>query len=319
MYGFVIADAESYYIATLCGNEKKVLSKHRISASNKPRRGGQSANRIGRIIDEKRKNWIDQIAEECTKCFIQDEKIQDNNNKNKNKLEGIVIAGKAHTKNKIEESNYFDKRLFSLIRCRLDISYGYDIGFQHAIRMAESILADNMILTEKVILSKLFNNISMNKMYSIGPDQIMIALEAGAIEDLIIWDKMTIRRIEYERSDNNNNNNNNNNNKDKVKFLPVYRYYSAEKKINGYEVIGGIEYKLKSNISLAEWLMELGNISGTRIHIVSNSSSEGAQFVSGFGGIGGILRWEMDFSLIEDNLDNLDNKDSNDMDSDGFI
>jgi hypothetical protein len=38
---------------------------------------------------------------------------------------------------------------------------------------------------------------------------------------------------------------------------------------------------------------------GCTLEFVTNRSQEGSQFCRGFGGIGGILRWKLDFSEIE--------------------
>ena len=39
---------------------------------------------------------------------------------------------------------------------------------------------------------------------------------------------------------------------------------------------------------------------GCTIEFVTNRSQEGSQFCRGFGGIGGMLRWKMDFTALED-------------------
>lgn len=44
------------------------------------------------------------------------------------------------------------------------------------------------------------------------------------------------------------------------------------------------------------------------MEIVTDKSQEGAQFVRGFGGIGGLLRYRVDLAHVdlEDELDNID-------------
>lgn len=48
-----------------------------------------------------------------------------------------------------------------------------------------------------------------------------------------------------------------------------------------------------------EWFAENYKTFGTNLEFVTNRSQEGSQFCRGFGGIGGILRWKVDFSEIE--------------------
>jgi hypothetical protein len=53
--------------------------------------------------------------------------------------------------------------------------------------------------------------------------------------------------------------------------------------------------------SLVEWFANNYKSFGSNLEYVTNRSQEGSQFVRGFGGIGGILRWKVDFSHIEHN------------------
>lgn len=50
---------------------------------------------------------------------------------------------------------------------------------------------------------------------------------------------------------------------------------------------------------LLEWLAENFQTFGCRMQFVTNKSQEGSQFVRGFGGIGGILRYQVDFLSME--------------------
>lgn len=57
--------------------------------------------------------------------------------------------------------------------------------------------------------------------------------------------------------------------------------------------------------SLLEWLAEKYQEFGAALEFVTNRSTEGSQFVRGFGGIGGILRYKVDFGLIADAFEDV--------------
>jgi peptide chain release factor subunit 1 len=57
--------------------------------------------------------------------------------------------------------------------------------------------------------------------------------------------------------------------------------------------------------SLLEWFAEKYKDFGANLEFVTNRSQEGAQFVKGFGGIGGLLRYKVDFT----NLASVDDED----------
>lgn len=58
--------------------------------------------------------------------------------------------------------------------------------------------------------------------------------------------------------------------------------------------------------SLLEWFAEKYKDFGAALEFVTNRSQEGAQFVKGFGGIGGLLRYKVDmtnFTSVDDDED----------------
>jgi peptide chain release factor subunit 1 len=51
-------------------------------------------------------------------------------------------------------------------------------------------------------------------------------------------------------------------------------------------------------VALLEWFAEKYKDFGANLEFVTNRSQEGAQFVKGFGGIGGLLRYKVDFTNL---------------------
>ena len=49
---------------------------------------------------------------------------------------------------------------------------------------------------------------------------------------------------------------------------------------------------------LLEWFAEKCKEFGANLEFVTDRSQEGAQFVKGFGGIGGLLRYKVDFTNL---------------------
>lgn len=61
----------------------------------------------------------------------------------------------------------------------------------------------------------------------------------------------------------------------------------------------------------SEWIVEEYKTFGCSLEFVTDKSQEGNQFVKGFGGVGGLLRYKVDFQEIAD-YDNVDEGDSDD-------
>jgi hypothetical protein len=89
-------------------------------------RGGQSALRFARLRLEKRKNYIRKVAELAAQLLIDPATNLPN-------VAGIVCAGNADFKQKLQNDLNFDPRLKKAVIKTVDVSYGGDNGFSQAI------------------------------------------------------------------------------------------------------------------------------------------------------------------------------------------
>lgn len=62
----------------------------------------------------------------------------------------------------------------------------------------------------------------------------------------------------------------------------------------------GQEMEVAEQMPFLEWLAEKYKDFGATLEFVSDRSSEGNQFVKGFGGIGAILRYKVNFEQLAD-------------------
>ena len=67
-----------------------------------------------------------------------------------------------------------------------------------------------------------------------------------------------------------------------------------------------MELELVEKMPLLEWMANNYKTFGATLEIVTDRSQEGSQFCKGFGGIGGILRYRVDFQSMEYTSDNED-------------
>lgn len=72
---------------------------------------------------------------------------------------------------------------------------------------------------------------------------------------------------------------------------------------------------MTDSTQLLEWLANNYKTFGTALEIITDRSPEGSQFVKGFGGMGGILRYRVDFQHL-DGGDLWDDMDALDLDDD---
>ena len=61
----------------------------------------------------------------------------------------------------------------------------------------------------------------------------------------------------------------------------------------------GVELEVVDSQPFVEWLATNYKKFGPELLFITDKSQEGHQFVKGFGGVGGFLRWKVDFSALD--------------------
>ncbi|KAH9001588.1 peptide chain release factor eRF/aRF subunit 1 [Lactarius akahatsu] len=277
-FGFIVMDGNGTLFGTLAGNTREVIHKFTVDLPKKHGRGGQSALRFSRLRDEKRHNYVRKVAELAVQHFITNDKVN---------VTGLVLAGSADFKTELSQSDMFDPRLVAKVTKVVDVSYGGENGFNQAIELAAESLANVKFVQEKKLIQKYFDEISQDSgKYCFGIVDTLKALELGAVETLIVWENLDITRFVLRNAAGEEIvvHVNKEQEKDREKFLD---------KSTGLEMEQSQEPQ-----PLLEWFAEKYKEFGANLEFVTNRSQEGAQFVKGFGGIGGLLRYKVDFTNL---------------------
>ena len=233
--GFIIVDGNGCLIAAIKGTERSILSKFEVNLPKKHGRGGQSANRFARLGQEARHEYLKKVADSAFTAFKD------------RQIDSLVIAGSAELKHKLSK-NYLDKALSDKIIAVVDVAYGFNAGLEEAVGRVSDKIADCEFVKEKKLLSDFFDRLLRDDDFvSFGSDDVIKALEMGAVETLICWRES--EQLEY--------------------CVENHKKFGAELKL------------------------------------VSDQTSEGAQFVNGFGGVAAILRFPVHFDHDEEEI-NID-------------
>lgn len=278
-FGFIIMDGNGSLFGTLAGNTRHVLHKFGVDLPKKHGRGGQSALRFARLRLEKRHNYVRKVAEMATQFFITNDKPN---------VSGLVLAGSAEFKSKLNASDLFDQRLAKIVTQIVDVSYGGENGFNQAIELASDSLKNVKFIREKKLLAKYFSEISRDTgKYCFGTKDTLMALELGAVKDLIVWENLDVTRYQFRHPTTN---------AEKISHLNE----AQEKDPTNFSDGNGVEYDVLDRSALLEWLANNFKDFGAKLHFVTNRSQEGSQFCKGFGGIGGMLRYKVEFQDLDD-------------------
>ncbi|CAH1783597.1 unnamed protein product [Owenia fusiformis] len=283
-FGFIVMDGNGALFGTLSGNTRDVLHKFTVDLPKKHGRGGQSALRFARLRMEKRHNYVRKVAETSVTLFITNDKPN---------VCGLVLAGSADFKTELGQSDMFDPRLQAKILKIVDVSYGGENGFNQAIELAAESLANVKFIQEKKLIGKYFDEISQDtQKYCFGVEDTLKALEMGAVEILIVWENLDITRYRLK------NHAGADGGEEKVLNLKPEQ---EKDKTQFVDKQTGVELELIESLPLLEWMANHYKQFGATLEIITDRSQEGSQFVRGFGGIGGILRYQVDFQSMEQN------------------
>ncbi|XP_049931874.1 eukaryotic peptide chain release factor subunit 1-3-like [Nymphaea colorata] len=280
-FGFIVMDGNGALFGTLSGNSREVLHQFQVDLPKKHGRGGQSALRFARLRMEKRHNYVRKTAEYATQFFINPAKSQPN-------VAGIVLAGSADFKTELSQSHMFDQRLQEKVLNVVDVSYGGESGFNQAIELSSEVLSNVKFIQEKKLIGKYFEEISQDTgKYVFGVDDTLKALEMGAVDTLIVWENVDIDRLTL---------------KNNVTGDVIIKHLTKEQEAdqnNFIDKASSTVLQVADKMPLLEWFADEYKRFGCTLQFVTNKSQQGSQFCRGFGGIGGLLRYQLDLRSFD--------------------
>ncbi|KAJ2843143.1 translation termination factor eRF1, partial [Coemansia brasiliensis] len=260
-FGFIVMDGKGCLYGLLSGNTRTTLHQFAVELPKKHGRGGQSSMRFARLRLEKRHNYVHKVAEKATQLFITNNLIN---------VTGLVLAGSAEFKEQLEKSDLFDPRLKSKVIHMVDVAYGGENGFSQAISLSKKYLENVKVLQDQELVTKFFDEIAQDTgKISFGIEDTLNALEDGAVEKLLLWENLEIKRNTYRDAQGNE----------------VVRYVKPEQEQSQGSSLDA-ELELINSELLVDWLAEVYQNHGAELKLISNGAPETEQFIRGFGGIG---------------------------------
>jgi len=138
-------------------------------------------------------------------------------------------------------------------------------------------------VAEKKLISKFFEEIAQDTgMIVFGVEDTMRALEMGALETLMIYEDIQYNRYVIK-------------NPIKGDTKTLFLNPTQEKDPKHFkDASSGMDLDTVSSDNMAEWLCNNYQSFGANLEFITDKSQEGYQFVKGFGGIGGFLRYKIE-------------------------
>ncbi len=177
-YGlFVIDRSESAY--GLASGKRLHFQEHITSqVPSKHGRGGQSAQRFERLIEEAAHNFFKKSAERACNYWLP--LIND--------LRGIIIGGPGATKDYVVKNEYFHHEIRKLIKEPLfDVGYSNESGLRELVQRAGSMMDQIELDIERNLVDNFLREVMQtNPKATYGEVMIRQALNQGAVSKLLL-------------------------------------------------------------------------------------------------------------------------------------
>jgi peptide chain release factor subunit 1 len=282
-FGFLIMDGNGSLFGTVQGSHREVLHKFSVDLPKKHGRGGQSALRFARLRLEKRQNYMTKVGEMCNQFFIPNGETPN--------IKGLIVAGSAEFKQALtNDLDRFDKRLADIIiPPLLDISYGGEMGFNQAIELSSDTLKNCKFIQEKKLISSFLDEVAQDTgKYCFGIKESIQGLEAGAVETIIVWEGVELQRVVIR------------NPHDDTKETHFLMAADLKNPKLWKDPNTNVDLVKDEDESFVDWIVQNYKTFGANLQFVTDRSQEGNQFVKGFGGIGGLMRYRLEFDLLDE-------------------
>lgn len=228
-YGLVVLDGREATLAILKGTNIHVIKKLNSTAHAKIRKGGQSARRFERLIEENIELYYKRIGESMDNAFL-------------GKVKGIIIGGPGPAKDNFQKMapwNYQHKLLGVV-----DTGYTDEYGLRELLVKSESLIKEQEAVKERILIERFVKEISHDGLAIYGENEVRKAIESKQAQIVLLSEGLTDKKI-----------------------------------VNGEEIF------------LIEEITELAKQYNIKVEIISENTTEGSQFFSGFAGIGAFLRY----------------------------
>jgi peptide chain release factor subunit 1 len=266
MYGLLVLDGREATVATLKGSHIQVIKKITSMAHAKVRKGGQSARRYERAIEESIDDYYKRVSEIINQLFTQ----------NQFKMKGLIVGGPGPAKEGFAKGNELNYQI--KILGMYDTGYTDEYGLHELVEKAKELLEEQEAYKERQVIEKFKRELVHGGLAVHGYDATKKAVEANQVQTLIINDELEIHNVKYKC------------NSDNQIFEKIEIGEHRETK---HDCPGNGNLEILEERDVIRDMLDVADQKGVETIFVSSESSYGKEFLMGFQGIGAILRYKI--------------------------
>jgi peptide chain release factor subunit 1 len=272
IYGLIVIDRSEATIGFLRGKRINTIKNFQSLVPSKHGRGGQSQRRFERLIEIAAHEFFKKVADLANDTFLTEKD-----------LKGVLIGGPGSTKTFFMERDYLHHELKKKIIDTFDTGYTDEYGLKELMEKATDRLSGLELMKEKKFLKKFLDEIRKpdGGLAVYGEEEVIKALQLGAIDTLLISEAMRKRRLKISCQ----------------KCGYTQERTSMEEEISLDDCPNcQSSLNVMENHDIISDLIKNAETYGTQVELISSDSEEGEMFLRAFGGLGGVTRYKVEMS-----------------------
>ncbi|HEX17629.1 MAG TPA: peptide chain release factor 1 [Thermoplasmatales archaeon] len=274
VYGLFLIDRRECTIGMLRGKRIELIDYLTSRVPGKHGRGGQSQRRFERLIELAAHEWFEKCGKKISEIFL-----------NEKDLKGIFVGGPGPTKYHFVDGDYLHYEVKKKIIDIFDTGYTDESGLRELVEIISQRKDELKISKEKRVMRRFLKEIvKREKSLAVyGEEEVRRALEMGAVDTLLLSEDLDRYRVKLRCESCG---------REEEVTTGRAEIEEMEKKGRRCRACDGIMV-IKEKIDVIEELSKKALEMGTKVELISKDSEEGATLLNTFGGIAGILRYNL--------------------------
>lgn len=181
LIGLIVLDRRNAQIGFLKrGGNIEVKESLSSLVPGKHTKGGQSQVRFERLRKEAIHKFYKKIGDRSNEIFKDELE----------RLDGILIGGPSPSKDKFMKKDYLEYRLEDKVLGVLSVSDTKEKGLEELVERGEELIKEEKLKKERNVLNKFFNRLRKDEKVAYGINEVLKAVDYGAIDTLILSDSL---------------------------------------------------------------------------------------------------------------------------------
>ena len=220
-----------------------------------------SAARYQRLIEESIDKYYQRVSASMDNAYL-------------GKVKGVIVGGPGPTKEFFLKAKHFNYQ--TKIMGVVDTGYTDEYGVREVLEKSDKILAEQEAVKEKILVDRFIKEAVSNGLATYGEKQVRETILSKQAEKVLLSEGLEYTAAEYKCPSCGN----------------IERKIFKENPDERIKCKCGAGMRLESEKPLIDDLEELARENNIEVEIISTNTTEGMQFLTGFGGIGAILRYK---------------------------